>query len=251
MARKTKRRTSLAETEAPDTRTPERRFLDHLAVVEPLKADLDGVVLQQRTANAAYRAALKNAKRDGVDIDAMVQMFKLRKMEPEDSTRYFHNLYNACVWGDVPIGGTKDLFGSKSPATAAEDRKIAADGKSKPEAKNGTALKGALKLSAADAKLYQEGWETSAAGHPFKQRYPEGTPAAMAFENGWMDHQEHLARELTPGSGGNGKSKAELAAEKRRAAKGAAKAGKAGAAKTVKPKPASPALGLEQTAGSA
>ena len=248
MARKSKRRTSLADTEAPDARTPERRFLDHLAVIEPLKADLDAKIAEQRNANAVYRTALKSAKREGVDIDAMVQMFKLRKMEPDDSTRWFHNLYHACIWGEVPIGGTRDLFAGKSPATAAEDKKIKAGTQSPPAA---VPLKGAKALTGVDANAYHDGWALSESGQPWKQKFPEGTPVARHFENGYMDHQEKLGHDLQPGSGGNGKSKAEIAAEQRRAAKEEKAKSKGKKPRAVRTARDTGGLDLEQPAGTA
>src|SRR5215470_17499025 len=68
------------------------------------KLDHEQFVEDAKKANGAYRAVLKDAKKAGVDPDAVVWWLKARKMEPEDLNRQINWQNRMAMVMNLPMG---------------------------------------------------------------------------------------------------------------------------------------------------
>lgn len=182
---------------------PEQIFDKHLRIIEPLRKTVDDTRDAHRTANSVYRAALKEAKKDAVDIDALVEAFAISKEEPEDVTRRFSNLNRYLVWMKIPVGTQLGLFAEGlTVATAVDNVKL------KEQASNGNGRGTVEEFEvpmrhgpAAMAAAFDAGRKAGLAGKnlntcPYKN--PANEKLKTEWEKGWSDGQAKIAEGLRP-----------------------------------------------------
>src|SRR5579872_2440329 len=112
----------LTAEDADRPNDPQAIFKKHLDAILPLQGELQSAQQAQSAAQGRYRAAIKAAKKDGVDDVALLEFLKLRKLEPDEVTRRFKALNEMLLWGNVPVGTQLGMFDDgKSVATTLED----------------------------------------------------------------------------------------------------------------------------------
>ncbi|MGH6967776.1 MAG: ribosome modulation factor [Stellaceae bacterium] len=188
---------------------PREIFEHHLEIIKPLKAEVDAKRADHQTANATYRSALKAAKKDGVDTDAMVQALALAEQDPDEAALTFRNLGNYLTWMNSPLGSQFRLDG-EAPDAPKETRKGRGAGKPTPASPTKAGSEpfmqqtepAYLKPNAAQlARAFADGKTLGAAGKP-QDQCPYRNPANKALKDewarGWTEGQETIAGRLAP-----------------------------------------------------
>lgn len=160
-----------------------REFCDKAALAH---GEFETAVGEMKQKQGVYRAVLKDAKKAGVDNDAIAWWLQARKREPGDIDRETRARNRVAQLMNLPIGTQLGLFeDGRTVATTIEDeqRDAAADD------------------SKARDDAYFDGLEAGKAGKPLSAGgYAEGTKAYDEFERGWGEAQ--AARAMEMGKGG-------------------------------------------------
>jgi hypothetical protein len=209
MARKATRENVAAQAveEARQRMTPEQRFEQHWAIIHPARAALEKAQSEVSTANGIYRGALKAYKKDGGDVDALLDALRFQKMEVEDANKRLAEINWHLRALGAPIGTQLGLFADgKTVAHHVDNDKIKANGNGHA---NGHAKPLSTKATIAAAKA--QGKKAGSTGKSGVAPYEKGTPEELAFTAAWKTAQaEMVAKGL--GRKKNGASKARLGA---------------------------------------
>jgi len=159
-----------------------------MALIRPLLKTVEETTDAHRTANSAYRTALKAAKKEGIDTDALTAALGWQKSDPEDVTKKFTNINTYLMWLGVPVGTQLGLFAEGlTVASAAEAEHFAkAEGDKRPISTEAS-IRGA-KAKGFDAGTDGKNLDTNP--------HDEGSPEAHAWASGWREGQAKIARNL-------------------------------------------------------
>lgn len=118
----------LTSEDADRLNDPEAIFRKHFDLILPLKTAMEKAKELHQSAQGEYRAAIKAAKSDGIEQDALLEFLRIRKEEPEDVTRRFAALNKMILWAGLPIGTQLGLeIDGRSIATRLEDGQLGKD----------------------------------------------------------------------------------------------------------------------------
>jgi uncharacterized protein (UPF0335 family) len=159
------------------------------------KTDLEKIEEDARSQRGVYRAILKDAKKAGVDPDAITDWLKLRKKDPEDINRDFAWKNRIYRLRKLPVGTQLgvDFETGETIATQVDERQTR-KGKGKGKGKNG-------KGEADPRAAYIMGYDAGKAGKSAKTTGKGITgDAAIEFQKGWSQGMKDAAKELGPES---------------------------------------------------
>ena len=155
------------------------------------KTELEKLEDAAKTQRGIYRNILKDAKRAGVDPDAITDWLKQRKREPQDITRDFAWKNRIYSLRKLPVG-TQLGVDFTTGETVAHIVDEAAPKKQRRSRKNG---KGDSDPRAAYVLGYDAGKAGTAPGRAGRGLTRE---AAIQFQAGWAQGQKDAAREHGP-----------------------------------------------------
>jgi ribosome modulation factor len=188
----------ITASEGPTSSDPREVFDRHIGIITSIKKDADDKHDAYRKAHASYRSALKLAKRDGIDLDALTDVLKIQKEDPADVDRRFRNTNNYLIWLGIPIGTQLGMdFKTGETVATVVDR----------EAVNGRAANESFEEQAIDsspamiARAYNEGHVAGSSNQNLKDcpyRAPVNAKLKVEWEKGWSDAQADIAQSLAP-----------------------------------------------------
>jgi uncharacterized protein (UPF0335 family) len=158
------------------------------------KSDLEKIEEDARSQRGVYRAILKDAKKAGVDPDAITDWLKLRKKDPEDINRDFAWKNRIYRLRKLPIGTQLgiDLETGETIATQVDEKTTRKRGGAKAKKENGEADPRAA---------YIAGYDAGKAGKSAKSGSRGITgEAAVEFQKGWQQGMKDAAKEHGPES---------------------------------------------------
>jgi hypothetical protein len=160
------------------------------------KSDAEKKREEAKTLEAVYRNILKDAKKAGVEPDAIVWWLKKRKQEIEDVNREIMWQNRIAEVMQLPIGVQLgvDFETGKTVATEVDQSKIKRGRGKKPKMTNG---------AADPVAAYVMGYDIGLAGKSPKRAGNKLTgEAAVEFQKGWQQGTKDAAKDLGPeGSG--------------------------------------------------
>jgi hypothetical protein len=157
----------------------------HWNKIRQLKAAVQKLTDEKNSKNGEFRAAVKAAKDAGCDTDAMLEVLKLSKWEPEEIATFFSGVNEFLVIAKVPVPKVPQQLGLFHDGTGIGERVDnaafeAADPKDFTPAQ----------LDAAQASGKKKGLD----GRPITDNpHEEGSPLALRWTGGWREGQNELA----------------------------------------------------------
>lgn len=113
---------------------PETIFRKHMGYIEPALKAFEDAKDAQKKASGTYRNALGAAKKEGVDIDALLDVLEMRRLDIEDVNRHNANVNQYARWLNIPLGFQLGLgLDGRSVATQIEDAQLAAQAEERGE----------------------------------------------------------------------------------------------------------------------
>lgn len=180
VAKKAKRSTIEAE-QRNEAMTPEERWAQHFPGIKAAKLELERQQALTTKANSAFRNALKSYKKQGGDVDALIEALRLQKMDPDEASRYMANINWTLVALGAPVGTQLGLFPSGETVAARVDANaIKANGAANG---NGHARIASTKATIAAAKAL--GKKDAGAGKIGESPYERNSPEDMAWTSAW------------------------------------------------------------------
>ncbi len=179
--------------DAPAALTDEEKGVIIDAIVKA-ERDKDKAHDDFKSANGVYRAALKHAKKSGMDQESIADALKLRKRDPEELKLKFRNTIEYLKLLGVPLGHQLTL--GDWPLNRSDDNTAA--NVSTPADGTGDEAK---------ATAYHQGEKAGAAGENLSKNPYNRQVQFVLHENwaaGWNDAQAALTREMTAGAGKSG-----------------------------------------------
>lgn len=187
MAKRAKK--SVIEQDQQPPADPREVFDKHMALLRPLQKTLRETTDARRTANSAWRTALKAAKKEGIDTDALTAALAYQAADPEDVTKKFTNINRYLVWLGAAVGTQLGLFGpGLTVASAAEAEQFD---------------KQPISTEASVREARTKGFDAGSDGKNLSDNpHEDGSPEFLAWGGGYRDAQAKLARKLGRGKNG-------------------------------------------------
>jgi|GEM_PF-2588378 ribosome modulation factor len=143
---------------------------DFLAAI----VELDDLTRGKDRSVAKLRTVRQRMEKQGTDMPALDLALSLRKLGTVEAEMRLRNALRYARWLSMEIGEQGTLFSDDADLPA------------------GKAVE-----QYSEARIFDEGYKAGVAGRSASDhRHPQGTPAAMAFWNGWKDGQAFLAEQL-------------------------------------------------------
>lgn len=168
---------------APPSNVTDETYDKHLNIILAAEADMAKATEEQKRLTAIYRTALKAAKKDGCNQQAIVAALQMRKKDQDDQRMLHRDMGRVLKLLGMPIGHQFDLFGQDVPLV---DRSVDEDNAT-------TAADGGSSLEMA----YNQGEAAGKAGiSGLENPYGEGDDRRTPWANGWRDGQAIIAAQL-------------------------------------------------------
>lgn len=179
----------LSSKDASLPNDPEAVFKKHMDYIRPARSASEKATDEAKKANGVYRATLKAAQKDGVDIKILLEVLAMQRLDPADATRNVATFNTYALWLSVPIGTQLGLgLDGRSIATQIEDR-LRADGVDVPEKQQTMTEIGAA------------GWEAFGNGlTPNDNPYSTATVEGQRWLNDFRRAEQDAIRKATPPS---------------------------------------------------
>ncbi len=151
---------------------------EHIQICAHLRSALD-------EASGTYRAALKAAKKDGIEPADIVWYLGAKQREVDDIDNETRRRNRIAKLMGLPLGSQLGLFeGGGSVATATEDADPA------------------MAETSAIIKAKKRGYDDGFDGKTMDPAYEPGSSVALAYESEWKRAQAELARKMFRGKKG-------------------------------------------------
>jgi hypothetical protein len=135
---------------------------------------LAGTRRDMESARGAHRAAVKAAKKAGINTAALLEAMRLKREDDSDAVAlYYRDLARYAAWINAPIGSQLGLFGDEAPVAQAVADTIE------------------------ETDAYDVGLMAGRAGRNGTDNpYPPGSLMHQGWAQGWIGGQQQLANEL-------------------------------------------------------
>lgn len=167
--------------------TAQERFDAYVPDIKDARAEFERKKAVADAANSVYRNRLKRYKKAGGDVEALIEGFRLQKLEPDEASRYLANVNWTLVALGVPVGHQLGLFPSgETVASRVDTAKIKEQGNGKTNgAANGNGHAKVVTTKATIAAAKALGKKDAAAGKVGQSPYELNSPEDLAWTAAW------------------------------------------------------------------
>jgi len=143
--------------------TPDE-FLKHVRLIGDARRDYDQAHDAAKSKKGAYRAAIKAAKKVGIDETAMLEAIRMHTVSDEATeSLYFRNLGRYLTYMNSPLGAQFGLFDDQAATVSDKAR-----------------------MEHAEWEAHEHGYRAAQGGVPIDQcPYPVGSELAQVWSLGW------------------------------------------------------------------